>query len=166
MPTRTVNYSYITSYSTDFFTCRGCVVRARSGSASAYKIDGWCNGAGSGYLITVDDVNITDKDLVLPVTAVDDKRVFYRFGKNFGQIQVIGTVYCGCAGRSYINSALGKVQQAFESIRVSKSGRPKNVSVSSGFKCKAYFTDLTLGQVDAEHNSIKYVLSGYVVPKS
>ena len=56
---------------------------------TAFRLQGW-NGilpshSGSGITL-IDGSNYMEEDITLPITAIDDNRVLYSFGKNFGVI--------------------------------------------------------------------------------
>lgn len=148
----------------DFLTGAGCVVRVKgSGTSGAYKISGWKTGQIGNGLITIDNIQPTENDIATPVVAVDDHRALYKFGKNFGQIQVNGTIYLGRADNTS-NNVIGAVKGAFDSLRLSSKSSPVNVSITSGYKCKAYFTGLSFGQADPNYNKLTYVLTGLIAP--
>jgi hypothetical protein len=149
----------------DFLTGAGCVVRVKGkGSAGAYKIDGWKTGQVGTGLITIDDIQPVEQDIATPIVAVDDHRALYKFGKNFGTIQVHGTIYMGSIEKS--ENIIQKVTKAFDKLRLSSKSKPVNVSIAKGYKCKAYFTQMTFGQADANYNKIAYMLSGLIAPQN
>lgn len=155
----------------DFLTGAGCVVRVKGkGAAGAYKIDGWNIGQMGSGLITIDDIQPVEQDIATPVVAVDDHRALYKFGKNFGTIQVHGTIYMGSTEKSEKSekseNIIQKVTKAFDELRLSSKSEPVNVSIAKGYKCKAYFTQMTFGQADANFNKIEYMLSGLIAPQS
>ena len=150
----------------DFLTGAGCVVRVKGkGSAGAYKINGWPAGKVGKGLITIDDIQVTEKDIATPIVAVDDHRALYKFGKNFGEITVRGTIYLGSTSNKS-NNVVQKVAKAFKSLRLSTKSQPTNVSITSGYKCKAYFTQMSFGEADPNFNKIQYIIGGLVAPNS
>lgn len=134
------------------------------GSAGAYKIDGWETGKIGTGLITIDDIQPVEQDIATPIVAVDDHRALYKFGKNFGTIQVHGTIYMGSVEKS--ENIIQKVTKAFDTLRLSSKSEPVNVSIAKGYKCKAYFTQMAFGQADANVNKIAYMLSGLIAPQN
>lgn len=151
----------------DFLTGAGCVVRVKgSSSNAAYKIDGWPTGLMGHSLITIDSINPVEQDIAHPVVAVDNHRALYKFGKNFGQITVRGTVYLGPSRGAAGADVLGQVSNAFDKLRLASKGKPVNVSITSGYKCKAYFTSMGFGEADPNVNKVAYVLNGIVTPNS
>lgn len=117
---------------------------------------------GPGCII-VQDVQYEEKDVFLPILAVNDKRIIYRFGKNFGRFTIICTAYVmDCKGSLKIK--LNKIQEAFEKVRLASKANPSNVS-ACGLKCKVYYTNLEIGRVDPKANSINFSITGVVAPK-
>lgn len=148
----------------DFLTGAGCVVRVKGqGTAGAYDIQGWPVGIMGSGLITIDDIQTTEQDIATPVVAVDDHRALYKFGKNFGHITVSGTIYLGSV-KDKPETIIQKVTSAFNDLRLSSKSEPVDVSISSGYKCKAYFTQFGFGQADAEFNKIAYKMVGLIAP--
>lgn len=149
--------------SKDLLTGAGCVVKVKgNGSAGAYKIQGWPTGKIGTGLITIDDITPEEQDIATPIVAVDNHRALYKFGKNFGTIKVKGTVYLG--SNKSRSSVVQRVSKAFKSLRLSSKSKPVNVSITSGYKCKAYFTNFAFGEADPNHNKITYILTGVVAP--
>ena len=149
--------------SKDILTSAGCVVKVKGNGAGAYKVQGWPTGKMGTGLITIDDIIPEENDIATPVVAVDDHRALYKFGKNFGTITVRGTVYLG-ANNKKSNTAQA-VAKAFKALRLSSKSKPVNVSITSGYKCKAYFTQFAFGESDPDTNKIKYALVGLIAPK-
>lgn len=148
----------------DFLTGTGCVVQVKGNSKSgAFKIDKWPTGKISNGLITIDDIQPTEQDISYPVVAVDDHRAIYKFGKNFGQIVVRGTIYLG-SNTEKSSKVIQRANQAFQKLRLASTSKPVNVSITSGYKCKAYFTSMAFGQADPNLNRVAYILSGVIAP--
>lgn len=144
--------------------CRGSVIKLNSKGTCAYKVQGWAAPkAFKDSLLTIDNIEVTEQDIATPITAIDDYRSLYSFGKGFGKISVQGSIYLGPVDKKGDN-VIGKIKSAFASLRLSSSKKPKNVSITSGYKCKAYFQTLTFGTADTEFNKMTYVISGIVAP--
>ena len=114
-------------------------------------------------IVILEDIAFVDQDVTLPVVALDDKRVFYTFGKNFGMLTLTGSIFYGC-GNSPKFPAIKAVQDAFEQMRVSSSKKPKKLSVVGGFSCKVYVQQLEIVQAVPAYQTIKFRLSCTVVP--
>lgn len=149
-----------------FLKGKGAVIKVKGSGSCAYKVQGWPGRrkVGSG-LITIDNIEVTESDIATPVVAVDNYRAIYRFGQAFGKINIQGTLYFGCHSGA-ASSVVGMVTSAFNQLRLSSQKRPINVSIASGYKCKAYLTSLTFGSTDQQFDKVTYVISGIVAPKS
>lgn len=143
---------------------RGCVVRVQGGKSSIYKIDGWPSGLSGGSLITIDSIITHESDIARPIIAVDNYRALYRFGKNFGEVVVHGSIYLGSVDKNSSGSAIGAVSGAFESMRLSNKKTPTNVSIASGYRAKVYFNALEFGESQPEINKITYSMRGIIAP--
>lgn len=119
---------------------------------------------GAPNIAIIDDVAFVDQDITLPVVALDDKRVFYTFGKNFGQLMLTGTLYAGCGKPEF--PAIKALQDAFDQLRVSSSKTPETLSIVGGFSCKVYIQQLEIMQAIPAVQSIKFRVTCTVVPPS
>lgn len=157
----------------NFLKGAGLVAATANRKSSAYKIAGGSlgrvltqQGVVNKGVILIDGVIIKDKDIVLPVTALDDYRVLYRFGKDFGNVQIVGTIYLGPVdcGNGRNSKLVKQLASAFEQDRVSNHDTPIKVSIASGEAYPCYPFDLTFAQVDADKNSIKYTIECILAP--
>lgn len=152
----------------DFLTGAGCVVKVRGKSGSAFKIDGWSDiiGQVDTGLITIDSIDPSENDIAVPVVATDNFRILYRFGENFGNLRVTGTIYLGTTEKGQVNSAvMEKLQKGFKDLRLSSKKDPVKVSISDGYTCKAYFIGLSIGGADPMFHKMTYTLVGLIAPK-
>lgn len=149
-----------------FLSGKGAVIHTKGSGSCAYKVQGWPGrrriGAG---LITIDNIEVTEQDIATPIVAVDNYRAIYRFGQGFGRINIQGTLYFGCHS-SAASSVVGRVTSAFNQLRLASKKKPVNVSIASGYKCKAYLISMSFGQADQQFDKVTYVISGLVAPKS
>ena len=119
----------------------------------------------SKNVVVIEDVSFVDQDITLPVVALDDKRVFYTFGKNFGGLVLTGSIFFGC-GEVSMFPAMSTIQDTFDEIRVSSSKEPLTLSIVGGFSCKVYVQQLEFMQAMPAFQSIKFRISCTVVPPS
>lgn len=148
-----------------FLKGKGAIIKVKGSGSCAYKVQGWParRKIGAG-LITIDNIEATESDIAVPITAVDDYRAIYRFGKAFGKITIQGTLFFGChsgAGSTVMQAA----SSAFDQLRLSSKKKPVNVSIASGYKCKAYLTSISFGQADQQFDRVTYVINGLIAPK-
>lgn len=151
-----------------FVPGKGCVYSPTGGSGGGwYKLDGLegggGGGAGSGPVLLL-GAQLTDSDLVYPVTALGNVKILYTFGQRFGDAQITGAVLCGPAGTG--GGKFGKVISFFESKRVSVSQTPVNLSVPGGKSYRIYLTGLGLAEPDPELHVQPFVLYGLVAQPS
>lgn len=142
----------------------------KSGSAaSAYKIEGSAlskltKASEKGGVILITDVVIEDSDIALPVVATDDKRVLFKFGKDFGTVIITGRVYLGakdCKSKTLLRT----VQDAFDASRLSKASAPTKVSIAEAKAFPMYPTKLRFADTDPVTNSVGFTIYGILVPE-
>lgn len=144
-----------------FQVSRGAVIKVAQGSTSSiYSIDGLATDLDSTG-ITLDSIQIGGQDTVGPTDALGGKHVLYVFGQTFKPIQVSGTIYLkNCGG----GNGLAALNGFFNGNRVSSSKKSVNVSIGS-IKVGMYVTDLTMGQADAQFNTVQFTISGFSRPR-
>lgn len=118
---------------------------------------------GSENIVVLDDISYNDKDVILPVVALDDQRLLYSFGKNFGEASIIGTIYNGCNDKPKF-SAVDAVERAFQQYRVSATQKPVSLSVVGGFKAMVYIVSIDILQAEPAIQSIKFRINCLVAP--
>lgn len=134
------------------------------GFRSLFKPKGAKKNCTAGVLIQ--DVITERTDVVVPVVGVDDARVLYTFGKNFGQITVQGMVFVGATDQKPAEYA-AKLRQNFDKYSVSARQQPCTVSGPGlGQNTKVYWTSLDFPRSDADRNIMTFVLSGIIAPIS
>lgn len=112
--------------------CRGNVYKvdptngSGGGGAGFFKVDGLEASGDDGSALLVNSVSLKDQDVVLPVITLENTRILYSFGSDFGDISVSGMLLLGKAGGS--SQVLSKLVDFFQSNRVSKN--PSAVSVT------------------------------------
>lgn len=120
-------------------------------------------GHDTDNIVILDDIQYTDGDVILPVVALDDHRIMYTFGKNFGEAYIMGTIYNGCRENPKF-TAINKLDGVFQGARISTSKSPVNLSVAGGWKAKVYIISLDIMQANPMNQSIKFRVSCKVVP--
>lgn len=132
------------------------------GFRSLFKPKGAKKSCTAGVLIQ--DVTTKRSDVVVPVVGVDDKRVLYTFGKNFGQISVKGIIFVGATDQKPAEYA-AKLRQNFDKASVSARQEPCTVSGPGlGKNTKVYWTGLEFPASDADRNIMSFVLTGIIAP--
>ena len=119
---------------------------------------------GQQGIILIQNIVFNDNDLNTPIVALNDKRMLYSFGKNFGHVQVQGTIYNSKCQGSPDFTSLKNMYDTFCKERVSESLGTMMLSVASGFKCDLFLTDFALNNANPATQSIGFSLQGIVVP--
>lgn len=136
-----------------------------SSAAGAIKLDGFDSlfSDKDNEIVLIDGIRYEEEDVVLPVVALDDERVLYSFGKNFGKFSLVGTIYITKCQGSGFTSKVKAVQDAFNSARVSASTSPRKLSA---FKMnpKVYVVGMTLGQANPSKQTIAFSIDCIVAP--
>lgn len=111
----------------------------------------------------ITDIDFEDSDVILPIVALDDKRVLYSFGKNFGKATISGLIYLfNCRAGSLIAQRL---YEAFNKVRSSAKSTPSNLSIVGGISgIKVYPISLRFANADAKNQSIGFSISCVVAP--
>ena len=158
-----------------YIPARGCVFAFDKGGGGTpiYKIEGLneqgSGGGGSGEggsdvtdgKILINNADIGDADTVLPVSTVNDKKILYVFGTEFGQVQIMGEILLGKAGAGGQATAINKVIEWFKQYRVSGAAQTAfNLSVAGGQGYKVFAVGMALGAVDPEYNIIQFRITG------
>lgn len=111
--------------------------------------------------VMITGISYGENDVILPVVALDDKRILYTFGKNFGQFSLHGTIYlCGCQQDTM---KIQKLMSTFESERVSKAKKPINFSTGD-YSAKVYPQEITLQNGNPNRQSIDFSITCLVAP--
>lgn len=143
-----------------FAAGRGCVYHNAGGSAGWYKLEGLGDNDPS---ILVMGSEITDSDIVLPESCVDNKKVLYVFGQKFGDVRVAGTILCGPGGeRGAGGTAYDAVLTWFQGARVTKTKKPVSLSTPGQKSYKIYILGLSFAIPDAEFHTQPFLIYGMI----
>jgi len=141
---------------------RGCVYQftpsgsAGGGGSSIIKVSPPISSYGSSPVLLV-GVQTSEQDLVLPVVTLDNFKLLYTFGEDFGAFNIIGTALLGSVGGN--GDALGKVIKWFSANRVTRKKNPIQVSMGGGGSYKVYVTGLNIAEADAEYHIQPFVIN-------
>jgi hypothetical protein len=121
----------------------------------AYQVPGL---SARGVLITA--VTIEDNDLVMLKNTINGRKILYTAGAAFGSVGIsgellLGSAECGGAGGVKYQT----VVDWFNTVRVSKSKTPINVSVL-GVGYKVFITGMGVSQADPEYNLQGFTIIG------
>jgi len=142
--------------------CRGfnysIPVSGKKGEAF-YKVEGLATGQKENPIL-ITGVTSRDKDIVMPVTTLENTKVLYTFGADFGEVTVTGVILLGSANNK--SDSLGKLVNFFQEKRVSKSSKSVKVTGPAGVSWAVFLTSLTIGDVDPTFNIQTFALTGSV----
>ena len=144
---------------------RGCFfkINPESGGAEGsgfYKVDGLASPSGSSALL-VNGVHIKDDDVVMPVITLENTRILYSFGANFGEVTVSGSILLGKAGEE-AGSAVKTLLEFFKSNRVSEKKSSITVSGPPGATWKIFLIGLQLNEPDPQFHTQPFALIGNI----
>jgi hypothetical protein len=143
--------------------CRGNVYKVNpvegSGDSGFYRIEELQAQKGPGDALLIMSVNPEESDLVVPVVTLENTKILYSFGSNFGNITISGLLLLGKSGVP--GQCLKTLIDFFEKHRVSKSASSINVSgPSTGWK--VFLTGLKVGEADSMNNTQSFALFGTI----
>lgn len=146
--------------SSQFIPAKGCVfVPQRREGQGWYRLEGLESG-GENPIILV-GAQLTDSDVVFPTVALGGLQVVVVFGRQIGDVQIIGNVLCGEDGTG--GSSFGRVKSFFEGKRVSASKSPVSLSLPGGLNYKICLHGLGLSEPDGQYNIQPFILYGMIV---
>lgn len=108
----------------EFLTCRGVVFKIGE-EESSFRLKPALNGSDSSPVL-LQSVSIENSIIHTPVVCLNNTRILYVFGKNFGDISVGGMAMLGKGGSG---KALSKVIQYYEANLTTGDGK-KVVKIS------------------------------------
>lgn len=115
--------------------------------------------------IIILNVEYEDNDVLLPIVAVDDHRVLYGFGKDFGKIYISGIICLSPNSKKKNGEGLMKeFQDAFDKSRAITLKTPMTISHASGFAAHFYATGIKLYNANPQANHISFVINGLIAP--
>ncbi len=143
--------------------CRGNVYKVNpvegADDTGFYRVDGLEAKKGPGDALINMSVRPAKNDLVLPVITLENTRILYSFGANFGNITISGMLLLGKSGEP--GQCLKTLIDFFDSNRVSKSSSSINVSGPSS-SWKVFLTGLEVGEGDSVNNTQSFAMTGVI----
>jgi len=146
--------------SLQFIPSKGCVyVPFRKEGQGWYKLAGLNAGSAESPILIV-GAQLTDSDIVLPITALGDIQIVMVFGRQIGDVQVMGNVLCGEDASS--GQSFAAVVSFFNAHRVSKSLTPVSLSLPGGQNYNIFINGLGLAQPDGQYNIQPFIIYGMI----
>lgn len=133
-----------------FFPAAGCVYSPTGTGAGAYAL----SGLRSSVPILITGGQVMDTDLILPVVCLNNIRIMYSFGANFGDAAVSGIALLGAGGSNKAESLKSYV----DGKRTSGAGSQAYLSTPLG-GFKVYVTGFSLGAPDSDFQIQPFVIA-------
>ena len=120
-----------------------------------------------GAPILINGIKISQTDIYGQVPCLENVKVFYTFGQNFGQVAIAGEMLLGPMGETNMigGGGLKQLTDWFNEMRVSKKKKPIKVSVLKE-AYYVYLTGMDLLPVDANVHIMPFVLYGILIDLS
>ena len=144
---------------------RGCVfnVRRREGQGF-YKLKPGLVGTAECPII-LDGPDSEDRDSVFAAATLDDKEFIYTFGKDLGNMAIMGRVLLGRSDGS--RRGLQPLLTFFDTYRLSNYGKPISLSYPGDAATRFVLTSLAVGRPDPQFHIQAFSLRGILVkPKN
>jgi hypothetical protein len=143
--------------------CRGNVYKVDpvegAGDSGFYEIKELTAKKGQGDALIIMSVNPEESDILSPVVTLENTKILYTFGSNFGNITISGLLMLGKSGVP--GQCLKTLIDFFTKHRVSKESNPINVSgPSTGWK--VFLNGLKVGEADSINNTQPFALFGTI----
>jgi hypothetical protein len=144
--------------------CRGNVFRVnptqgQGGDKGFFDIDGLTAKKGDGDALLINSVMPEENDVVLPVITLENTRILYSFGANFGSMRIGGVILLGKSGSP--GQSLKNLIDFFKQKRVSNNQSTIKVTGPST-SWKVFLTGLQVGDADPQLNMQTFVLIGNI----
>lgn len=143
--------------------CRGNVYKVNpvegSGDIGFYYIPDLQAKKGPGDALLVMSVSPQETDIVAPVVTLENTKILYSFGSNFGNINISGMLLLGKSGTP--GQSLKSLVDFFEEKRVSKTSSAIDVS-GPGTGWRVFLTGLSVSEAESNTNTQSFVLSGII----
>lgn len=142
--------------------CRGfnyqVPVAGKKGTAF-YKVEGLTTGQKKNPIL-ITGVTVKDSDVVMPVITLENTKILYTFGSDFGEVVISGLILLGSADDK--SQAMGDLIKFFQEKRVSKSKNTVKVSGPSKSSWAIFLNGMTIGDADPTYNIQTFAISGSV----
>ena len=137
----------------DIFAVRGCYFKIGSSNSSGYALS---PSIGFDPIIYGPVVH-NGRDIVSGVPCFNQKRMLYKFGKDFGNITISGKLILGPVNSSAQGE--GALRSWYE------SNRGNNAAISSVFGNAVSFVvnGISIGGIDNEYNILDFTINGVLL---
>lgn len=135
---------------------RGCRYYVSSGSnkQSTVQLEGLNDFT---FPIIFSEPQQVDKELVGPMPCLENVRILYTFGSNFGEVSIMGEMLLGTAP---IDTGAKAIREWYGKNRISVRKTPLSCTTVSGNDFMLFVTGFQIGQANAELNTLLFSISG------
>ena len=110
--------------------------------------------------VLITGIDFNQMDITSEMPCLNNVKVFYSFGQNFGQVQITGEVLLGPLGQTLQhNRGFKLIYDFFHKHRVSRSRLPIAISIASE-SYFVYLKGLKVGQIDPGYHIMPFALFG------
>ena len=140
--------------------CRGNVYLVGTDNQEAFSVSPSIGGSSTSPII-LQSINVDTKVINLPVVCLNDTRILYVFGKDFGDISVGGLAMLGKGGTG---SALAQVVSYYkDNAAVDGGAKPVSVSLPGNVSYKFYLLGLVISDPNPELQYFPFMLTGKII---
>lgn len=149
--------------SSSILCARGTVLSYGSKSKGIYDIAGLTTKKGD-YPLLIDSVTFGKKDIMLMMSCLNNVKVIYSFGQDFGNVAILGKILLGPIAGGGKSEHMRGLLNWFETNRSSKKKKPVSVSILGQERAeKFYLQSLQLGDPVTEFHIQPFVISGILL---
>lgn len=110
--------------------------------------------------VLITGIDFNQMDITSEMPCLNNVKVFYTFGQNFGQVQIMGEVLLGPLGETaQHNRGFRLIRDFFWAHRVSVTRRPIAVSVANE-SYFVYLKGMKVGQIDPNYHVMPFMFFG------
>lgn len=120
--------------------------------------------SSNAFPILISGIATTQNDIVSQVSCLENVKILYTFGQNFGQLIIRGEVLMGPAGEIK-KQAVQQLEDYFWKYRVSTRGLPVMVSIADN-AFYAYLVGMEIHDVMTDFHILPFVLYGVLLDLS
>ena len=127
-----------------------------------YRLNPPLTGGSKETPILIMGAELTETDITQQIVTLDNTKLIYTFGSDFGQVSVTCAALLGSAGKA-TGQNFAAILEYFATNRVNTLKRPISVSVPGNKAYKWYLKNMAIGQADPQFHIQYIMLSGPVV---
>lgn len=135
--------------------------RGAGGANGFYRVTGLNTDANTNPIL-ITGVDVRDLDIVMPVVTLENSKILYTFGSNFGELTVNGSILMGKGGGNVMSLSLNTVIQFFQKNRSSQPNSKAVTVTGPGKAWNVFFTGLIILNADPQFNIQPFSLVGNV----